>query len=232
MVAYAEADAEESPAGETRQRVSMLKFLPYVLQAIFVVGGLSLGLWLKSGGLPSAPKEKPAAHAEAKADGHGAKEASAGHGATSEKKTEKKKAEKKKKDSHGGSSKGGHGESSKGGHGGKGGESGSPLGYLKFSRQFVVPVIAKSGVRSLVVMDINIEVPPDVTETAYLSEPKLRDSMLSVLLDLSNRGAFNEVMLDPANQENIRAELLDAARSVIGPDALSILILSIARQDV
>ncbi|HRX40253.1 MAG TPA: hypothetical protein P5072_12525, partial [Parvularculaceae bacterium] len=65
-----------------------------------------------------------------------------------------------------------------------------------------------------------------------LSEPKLRDSMLSVLLDLSNRGAFNEVMLDPANQENIRAELLDAARSVIGPDALSILILSIARQDV
>lgn len=196
----------------------MLKFLPYAIQALFVVGGLSLGLWLKTGALPGAP----AAASHEAGEAHPAE----AHAKVSEaKKSEKKPA----KDAHGDKKKT---EKKKGGHGEAGGADDSPYGYLKFSRQFVVPVVGSAGVNSLVVMDINIEVPPDATEGAYTLEPKLRDSILGALLDLSNKGAFGEAFLDPGNLDNVRSELLTAARAIIGEEARSVMILSIARQDV
>lgn len=197
----------------------MLKLLPYAIQALFVVGGLSLGLWLKTGALPGAP---------AAAASHEAEEthAEAAHEKVADaKRPAKKPAKKPAKNAHGD-------EKSKGGHGETSGAADSPYGYLKFSRQFVVPVVGSAGVKSLVVMDINIEVPPEATEGAYTLEPKLRDSILGALLDLSNKGAFGEAFLDQANLENVRSELLAAAREVIGEEAQNVMILSIARQDV
>lgn len=196
----------------------MLKFLPYAIQALFVVGGLSLGLWLKTGALPGAP---------AAAASHEAGEAHAAEAPV--KVADAKKPDKKPaKDAHGDNKK----KEKKGGHGESSGAADSPYGYLKFSRQFVVPVVGSAGVKSLVVMDINIEVPPEATEGAYTLEPKLRDSILGALLDLSNKGAFGEEFLDQANLENVRGELLKAARTIIGEEAQSVMILSIARQDV
>lgn len=191
----------------------MLKFLPYVVQALFIIGGLSLGILFKSGAFGgSASGEQPAAHDGEKLASHDDGKHDSSHGD-------------KEKD-HGGAKRG-----SSGGHGGGGSES-AAYGYLKFSRQFVVPVVDPTGVGALVVMDINIEVPPDVTESVYLQEPKLRDAMLNTLLSLSNKGAFNGRLLEPANIDMIRARLLEAAQSVIGEDAQGVLILSIARQDV
>jgi hypothetical protein len=193
----------------------MLKYLPYAIQALFVVGGLSLGLWLKTGALPGAP-------AAASHEAEEAHPAEAHAKAADAKKPEKKPA----KDAHGDKKKkkGGHGESSE--------AADSPYGYLKFSRQFVVPIVGSAGVTSLVVMDINIEMPPDATEGAYTLEPKLRDSILGALLDLSHKGAFGENFLDQGNLDNVRGELLAAARAIIGDEARNVMILSIARQDV
>lgn len=187
----------------------MLKYLPYLIQALFMIGGLSLGLWLKSGSAPgasSSQQETIEASSEAGADAAGA----------SDEGGKKKHAGKSKKS---------------GGHG-KAGADDTPFGYMKFSRQFVVPVVGSTGVNSLVVMDINIEVPPEVTESVYAREPKLRDAVLGALLSLSNTGAFNNDLLDKSNIDKIRAQLLEAAQSVIGKDAQNVLILSIARQDV
>lgn len=191
----------------------MLKFLPYVVQALFVIAGLSLGLWLKAGA-SSGAHAAPAAAEQLAESAHAAEPQAKSADAA---KPAKKKAAASKK---------------KGGHGGEGGAEESPYGYLKFSRQFVVPVVGAAGVKSLVVMDINIEVPPDATEGAYTREPKLRDSLLGALLSLSSRGAFSETILEDGNLDVVRGELLQAARRVIGDDALNVLILSMARQDV
>lgn len=191
----------------------MLKFLPFVVQALFIIGGLSLGILFKSGALGgSASGEQPSAHDGEKLASHDDGKHDSSHGG-------------KEKD-HGAAKRG-----LSGGHGGGGSEN-AAYGYLKFSRQFVVPVVDATGVGALVVMDINIEVPPDVTESVYLQEPKLRDAMLNTLLSLSNKGAFNGRLLEPANIDTVRARLLEAAQSVIGEDAQGVLILSIARQDV
>ncbi|MBB5517320.1 hypothetical protein [Amphiplicatus metriothermophilus] len=198
----------------------MLKYLPYALQLLAVVGGAAGGLWLKSATAPAA--EPARARDEAKA-------AAASHGPVEHKKAEAapKKADKKAEGKRAGDKKaGGHG----GGHGEA--DADAAYGFMKFSRQFVVPVIGDGGVRALVLMDINIEVPPAVTESVYSQEPKLRDALLASLLQLSNSGAFDEHILERANMELVRNELLRAARSVIGEDAQNVLILNVARQDV
>ncbi len=203
-------------------KLPIAKAVPFVIHALAVFGGVSGGVWLKS--TLAAGVDKPA-HADdhkpsdKKGDKHGAPAHDAkpkDQHAAADKKADTKKAA---KDSHGG----GHDS---------GADSSGDTGFMKFSRQFVVPVIASSGVRSLVVMDINIEVPPGMEESIYTREPKLRDSMLAAMLNLSNRGAFNQNLLDGRNLDSIRSELLGAARAVIGEDAQNVLILNITRQDV
>lgn len=120
------------------------------------------------------------------------------------------------------------GEKKKGGDYGDSGE----YGFIKFGRQFIVPVVKPDGVNALVVLDINLEVPTDVTETVYAREPKVRDALLSTLLRLSSEGAFNARFTNAENMDQIRGELLEAARAVLGDDVHEVLILSIARQNV
>jgi len=202
----------------------MMKILPILLQVIGVSVGVLLGLWLKSGSDGAAASgedthQEADAHgesddgnskADAKDDGHGDK-----------KKKEKKKKKKKKKNS-------GHGEDESEDDAG---DSNSDASFMKFSRQFIVPVIRTNNVNALVVIDINIELLANATEKAYTREPKIRDALLSALLRLSNEGAFGDQLLNQQNIEHIREQLLTAAQSILGDSATDILILSIARQD-
>ncbi len=190
----------------------MMKIVSIVLQVIFVSAGALGGLWLKSGGSgDDASHEESGAHGEEAS--HDAKD---DHGDKSDKKKEKKK--KKKKSDHGGE--GDHGE----------GDSGQS-GFMKFSRQFIVPVIRRDNTNALVVIDINLELTPESTERAYSREPKIRDALLSSLLALSNEGAFEDNLLKDENVQAIRARLLASAQTILGDDAIDVLILSIARQD-
>lgn len=162
-----------------------------------------------AGGVFIGLSMKSAAPADRAADAHAVEDAH-------EKKGDKKhkKDKKGKKDSHG-----------------TGGEE-SAYGFLKFSRQFIVPVVEGNSVQSLVVFEINLEIDPASTETAYSQEPKLRDALLSALFSLSNEGAFDGHLLDEENLQHIRSSLLAAARAVIGQDVMEVLILNIARQDM
>jgi len=188
----------------------MMKIVSILLQVLFVSAGALAGQWLKAGGANGGEHEAADAHAEptthAAADAHG----------DNKKGKDKKKKKKKKKDDHGG----GHGD-----------EGGDAAGYMKFSRQFIVPVIRRDNSNALLVIDINLEMVPDATERAYSREPKIRDALLSTLLALSNEGAFENNLLADENVTQIRARLLEAAQAVQGEDVLDVLILSIARQD-
>ena len=183
-----------------------MKIVSIVLQVVFVSLGALGGLWLKSGG-DSASAESAETHGDA----------NAAHGDEDAKKKDKKK--KKKKDDHGGDD----------GHGGGG--SDDDFSFMKFGRQFIVPVIRSDDVNALVVLDINLELDPSAAERAYSREPKIRDAILSTLLTLSNEGAFEDQLLDEENMAHVRARLLAAAQTILGEDAIDILILSMARQD-
>lgn len=187
----------------------MMKYVAYVVLALAVFAGASGGAILK--GALTAPS---GGHGEEKAAPAGKAEKKDAQASARSGHDDKAK---KTKDDHGG-----HGDAKNSGDG----------NYLKFGRQFVAPVIGDAGVRSLLVFDISIETRPGMVEKLYPMEPKLRDALLSTLLSLSNRGAFDRQLLDTENLEAIRRELLAAARGVIGDDARSVLILNMARQDV
>ncbi|MEM8935808.1 MAG: hypothetical protein AAGC77_05320 [Pseudomonadota bacterium] len=178
----------------------MGKIIAIVLQAIFVAGGVVGGLMLRGGPAPAASDEYASAEHDSEKDG--------------DKKEKDKKGDKK---------------ADKGDGYGDGADGDAP-GTMKFGRQFIVPVANQKGQSALVILDINIKVPPAFANSSYTYEPILRDAMLRALFSLSNTGAFNANLLEENNLDRIREELLAAAKTVIGDNAEGILILNVARQ--
>ncbi|VAV93548.1 Flagellar synthesis associated protein Pden_2118 [hydrothermal vent metagenome] len=115
---------------------------------------------------------------------------------------------------------------------GEGAEEGTEQEYVKLNNQFVIPVVGKEMVDSLVVMSLSIEVEPGFTETVYAREPKLRDGFLQVLFDHANMGGFQGEFTNSSNLDVLRASLREVAQSVIGAAASNVLITDIARQDL
>lgn len=140
--------------------------------------------------------------------------------------SDKKKSNKKKK----ASGKGKGDDASAGDDGAYGFNNG--LNYFKFSRQFVVPIIAEHGVRALVLLDLNLEMDADAAESFYVREPKLRDVLMIELLDIANEGRFDGVLTDRKNLDMIRIDLVNAVRDVEGDSVHDVLILDIMRQDL
>jgi len=162
-----------------------------------------VGLLVGAGvGFVLKPSEPPAADAE-KHDGH-----DDGHAA------EKSKSKKK-------GSSDGHGE-----------KTGSAMEYLEFRRQFVVPVIRENGVKSLMVLDLTIELSPGSASGAYTYEPKLRAAFLETLFHLSHSGMFSNDLTDPKVRTAVQDELLFTAREILGDTARDVLVLGVLRQDL
>lgn len=105
------------------------------------------------------------------------------------------------------------------------------LDYVKLNNQFVVPVLYRDAVQSLVVMSLSIELKSGSAEAVYLREPKLRDQFLQVLFDHANMGGFQGEFTSPKKLDVLRGALLDVARHVVGPEVSGVLITDIARQD-
>lgn len=185
----------------------MKKILFPILMIVFVVGGVVAGDFVKNMGRDSSASDahKP----KSKLDSHGKPEKKTdGHGKAS-------KPKKKSKD-------GGHGEDA------------SPSGevsYLKFKRQFVVPVMSNGKIDALVIMNLNLELDSNAPDNTYLLEPKLRDAIMRELLALSNDGVFGKDLTSVETYENIRRTLLSASKGIIPDGIRDILILDMARQE-
>lgn len=181
--------------------------------ACIVAGGVG-GHFLRSMG------SKPAA--EAGANGHGEKD----HGkdkADAHAKPEKS----EKKDSHGKDAKG------KGGHGKDAAAAGSSeIIYYKFSREFVVPVIRNNHVDSLVILHLSLEADAAISQKLFEMEPKLRDSIMTTLITISNDGQTFESITDIESYESIRSMVLLNLKTVVSSGIHNVLIMDMARQDV
>jgi len=103
--------------------------------------------------------------------------------------------------------------------------------YLKFKRQFVVPILKGDEIEALVIMNLNFELGSDAPSNVYTYEPKLRDAIMRELLNLSDKGIFGEDFTTPQNYEILRSTLLEAGQQVVNEGIRDILILDIARQD-
>jgi hypothetical protein len=102
--------------------------------------------------------------------------------------------------------------------------------YVKFSRQLVAPLVKEGFPEALVILDVQIETAPGADEAAYALEPKLRDAFLSALMARGARGALAAVAENPDELRKLKAEMLAAARTILGDDAVSVLVTDIAVQ--
>ncbi len=107
----------------------------------------------------------------------------------------------------------------------------SNVAYLKFKRQFVVPVMKSGKIEALVIMNFNLELNDKAPDNAYSLEPKLRDAMTRELLAMSNDDLFGTNLTSAESYETVRNTLLRAARGIMPEGIQDILILDIARQE-
>lgn len=176
-----------------------------------LVGGIT-GHFVKTG-LTAAAGTSGHESAAKPADSHGRADAHGGE---------------KKKDSHGAKKdSSGHGG---GGHGG-GGASGDVV-YFKFTREFIVPIMHDRKVESLVILNINLEADSSISQKLFSMEPKIRDNIMTTLIELSNDGRTFENMTDVESYETIRAMVLLNLQKAVPSGIQNVLIVDIAQQDL
>ncbi|WP_273185668.1 hypothetical protein [Hyphomonas adhaerens] len=176
-----------------------------------LIGGIT-GHFVKTGLSAAA---STAAHDDSKkaADDHGAADS---HGSE------------KKKDSHGAKKESaGHGG---GGHGG--GDASGDVVYFKFTREFIVPIMHDRKVASLVILNINLEADSSVSQKLFSMEPKIRDNIMTTLIELSNDGRTFESLTDVESYETIRAMVLLNLQKAVPSGIQNVLIVDIAQQDL
>jgi flagellar basal body-associated protein FliL len=175
-----------------------------VVVICIVVGGIG-GNFLKTGSGASSEKPKHAEKSEDKS--HGAEPAH----------------EKKEKGGHGSES------ASKDSHGNV---SSSGVEYFKFTREFVVPIMRESKVDSLVILNINLEVDASLAPKLFAMEPKVRDNIMTTLVELSNDGSTLEAIANLENYESIRASVLKNLKVILPDGIRNVLIVDMAKQDL
>ncbi|WGF87609.1 flagellar basal body-associated FliL family protein [Marinivivus vitaminiproducens] len=103
--------------------------------------------------------------------------------------------------------------------------------FVDLGPRFIVPMIRESRVRSMVVLDLRLEVRSDAEEQAIRQQPRLRDSLINALFVLAGEGAFDADLYDAGAQAGIRTVLDEAARAVLGEGLGGVLITEFVRQD-
>jgi hypothetical protein len=95
----------------------------------------------------------------------------------------------------------------------------------------VVPVVENGKPKSMMIMDINIEVNSEQGETVYAYEPRLRDAILAHLIVKAGEGDLPLMLEDSAMMDEVKAEILTISKTIIGDGALQVLIQDIGMQN-
>lgn len=114
----------------------------------------------------------------------------------------------------------------------KGGDYGGATTYFKFSREFVVPLMRDDKVKSLVILNINIEVDANATAGLFAQEPKLRDNIMMSLIELSHDGVTLDNITDVESFETIRSVLVKNLKKIAPEGIKNVLILDVGKQEL
>ncbi|MEL6859951.1 MAG: flagellar basal body-associated FliL family protein [Pseudomonadota bacterium] len=112
------------------------------------------------------------------------------------------------------------------------GSSSGDSAYYKFSREFVVPIMRGGQVKSLVILHISLETDSATSERLFSEEPKLRDNIMTTLIELSNDGRTLVDVTQVNNYETIRSMILMNLQDSISDKIKNVLIGDIAKQDL
>lgn len=104
--------------------------------------------------------------------------------------------------------------------------------FVKFSNQFIIPVMGDDRVENMVVLSLSLEVTAGSMEAIYAREPKLRDAFLQVLFNHANAGGFDGNFVDTVTLKHLRSALLEAADKQVGDLAVDVLIVDLIKQSV
>lgn len=120
----------------------------------------------------------------------------------------------------------GHGAADTTGHG----EQSTGSSFMKFSRQFVTPVIVDGRPESLIILDVSLEIDASLDGSIYSLEPRLRDAVLRVFLQQASTGSLARMFADPDVLETTRAMILEEVRAIAGEGVKSVLIMDVGYQ--
>jgi flagellar basal body-associated protein FliL len=104
--------------------------------------------------------------------------------------------------------------------------------YFKFTREFIVPIMHDRKVESLVILNINLEADSSVSQKLFSMEPKIRDNIMTTLIELSNDGRTFENLTDVESYETLRAMVLLNLQKAVPTGIQNVLIVDIAQQDL
>lgn len=104
--------------------------------------------------------------------------------------------------------------------------------FVKFSNQFVIPVMTNDEINSMVVLTLSLEVELGTQQEIYNLEPKLRDAFLRVLFDHANSGGFQGNFMNSVGLDTLRAALREAALKTVGPIVRDVLIVDLVKQTI
>jgi hypothetical protein len=79
--------------------------------------------------------------------------------------------------------------------------------------------------------EIGLAMRPGARERVFTLEPRLRDAFLRDFFEMSYTGAFLTTYTDERVVSELRAKLLDSARSYLGEDVSEVLLLDMIRQE-
>ena len=103
--------------------------------------------------------------------------------------------------------------------------------YVKIGRQTIVPVVNGGKTDALMLFELAVDVPSSESQRVVGMEPRLRDAFLRELLKMSHTGAFMDNFTNDAVIEELRRNLVSAARRHLGPSVNDVLILDVMRQE-
>lgn len=96
--------------------------------------------------------------------------------------------------------------------------------------QFLVPLIEEGRVKSIVVIELALEIDDTANLAVADKEPLLRDRMLQILFDHANTGGFEGMFTANNNMALLRKALQDACTQVMGDGVVyEVLITNILR---
>lgn len=104
--------------------------------------------------------------------------------------------------------------------------------YYSFSREFVVPVMQGERVKSLVILNISLEADPSMSSKLFSQDPKLRDNIMTTLVQLSSETTVLENLTEVESYETIRTMVLRNLDDVISSGLHNVLILDVGKQDL
>ncbi|MBK0398125.1 hypothetical protein H0I76_02895 [Limibaculum sp. M0105] len=112
---------------------------------------------------------------------------------------------------------------------------GDPSGsrnFIAVGRQLIIPVVRGETTRALVLFELAVDVPSEMSDFTHRMLPRLRDAFLRELFAMSYTGAFDETYTDARIIEEMRRSLRVAARRILGNEVADVLVLDVMRQEL